>query len=233
MKVLVVAAHPDDEVLGCGGTMAAHAARGDEVRVLILGEGAASRHAEAGAVSRAEISALEAAAAAAAQVLGAQAPRFGGLPDNRLDTVPLLNVVRQVETGVAEAGPEVVYTHFPGDTNIDHRIAFEAVITACRPQPGAVKPAILCFEVPSSTEWRPPVAAPVFAPTWYVDIAGTLEAKLKALAAYGTEIRSWPHPRSLEAVTHLARWRGASVGVAAAEAFVLARAFGLPGGGRP
>lgn len=229
MNVLVVAAHPDDEILGCGGTMALHAARGDVVHVLILGQGAAARR-PAGSDVVAEVAALESAALAAATTVGAQPPRFGHLPDNCMDTVALLDVVRMVEDCVAETNPKIIYTHSPGDTNIDHRIVFDAVTTACRPQPGTLKPAILCFEIPSSTEWRPPVAAPVFAPNWFVDIGAALTAKLAALSAYAGEMRPWPHPRSLEAVTHLARWRGASIGSEAAEAFMVARGFGLPGG---
>jgi LmbE family N-acetylglucosaminyl deacetylase len=105
---------------------------------------------------------------------------------------------------------------------VDHRVVYQAVVTACRPQPEHSVKTLLLFEIPSSTEWQPPAFSP-FAPNWFVDISATLAIKLDALAAYESELRDWPHPRSLKAVEHLARWRGATVGVEAAESFVLAR----------
>lgn len=224
MKVLVVAAHPDDEVLGCGGAMARHAAAGDEVRVLILAEGATSRRTKrALARDRAALASLGRAAKLAARRLGGARVELERFPDNRMDGVELLDVVKAVERRVAAFRPEVVYTHHAADLNVDHRVTHQAVLTACRPLPGSSVARILCFEIPSSTEWQAP-AAGVFAPDWFVDISSTLPAKLKALQAYSSEMRPWPHPRSLRAVEHLARWRGASAGLEAAEAFVLARA---------
>ena len=131
---------------------------------------------------------------------------------------------REVALGlIAEHQPSTVFTHHPGDMNVDHRCVHEAVVTACRPQPGNLVKTLLLFEVPSSTEWQTPWTAPVFAPNWFVEISQTLERKLAALDVYAAEMRPWPHPRSLQGVEHLARWRGASSGVDAAEAFVLAR----------
>ena len=228
-QILIVAAHPDDEVLGCGATIARHARAGDRVHILILADGVSARAGTSdagtggGAACAAALDARAASARAAAGILGAQPPRLLGLPDNRLDALPLLDIVRQIEAVMAELRPQVVYTHHAGDLNIDHRIAHQAVMTACRPQPGAVCRRILCFEVPSSTEWQTPRAADAFVPDWYVDVHTTLEHKFEALRAYADELRPWPHPRSLEAVEHLARWRGASIGVDAAEAFMLAR----------
>lgn len=219
MRVLVVAAHPDDEILGCGATMARHAAQGDEVFVEIMAEGLTSRDGSAGA---AELAQLRAAANAAGKLVGAKAVRLHGLPDNRLDTVPLLDVVKRIEAAIAEHAPQIVYTHHGGDLNVDHEIVSRAVMTACRPQPGAGVRTILAFEVPSSTEWRGPVADS-FVPNWSVDVSDTLATKLKALEAYAGEMREWPHARSAAGVEALARWRGASVGVAAAEAFCLMR----------
>jgi LmbE family N-acetylglucosaminyl deacetylase len=117
----------------------------------------------------------------------------------------------------------VVYTHHAGDLNVDHQRVSQAVMTACRPQPGCAVKKIAFFEIPSSTEWQSPSSGPAFAPNWFVDISGTLDTKLKALKAYHGEIRPWPHARSYEAVEHLARWRGATVGCDAAEAFVIGR----------
>lgn len=221
MKVLVVAAHPDDEVLGCGGTMAMHAARGDKVSVLILAEGLTSRGTGKGCKKR--LGELAKAARRANAKLGVSQVELLGLPDNRLDSLDRLDVVQAVETVVARVRPDTVYTHHAGDLNLDHQITHEAVATACRPLPGQCVRQILCFEVPSSTEWRLQGAGAGFQPNWYVDIGKGLDAKVAALEAYAMEMRPWPHARSCEALVHLARWRGASVGVEAAEAFVLGR----------
>lgn len=163
------------------------------------------------------------AAQEAGAVLGVGELRFGEWPDNRLDSVALLELAQFVEGVVREIRPETVLTHHPHDLNVDHRLVSEAVATACRPQPGAGVRAIYSFEVASSTEWRLPSAASGFQPNVYVDVAEHLPAKLAALACYREELRGFPHSRSIEAVEALARWRGACVGVEAAEAFVLQR----------
>lgn len=219
-SIAVVAAHPDDEVLGCGGTLAAHAAAGDKVHVLILAEGIASR---TGARIAAEQARLHKAAAKACRILGFKTPELAGFPDNRMDSLDLLDVVQRVEAFFTAVKPQVIYTHHAGDLNIDHRIAHQVVVTATRPLPGSPVATLLFFETPSSTEWQTAAGGPVFAPNWFVDITRTLPKKLTALDAYVSELRAFPHPRSLEAVEHLARWRGASNGVAAAEAFMLGR----------
>lgn len=217
MNVLVVAAHPDDETLGCGGTIARHAAAGDTVSLLFLADGVGAR----GDHDAAAIAGRTRAAAAAAAALGAEPPRCLGLPDNRLDTVALLDIVKAIEALVEEVRPAVVYTHHGGDLNIDHRIAHRAVLTACRPLPESPVRAIHAFEVPSSSEWASPGDA--FVPTRFVDIAATFATKMAALACYGDEMRAFPHPRSAQAVEALARWRGASAGLALAEAFAVVR----------
>ncbi|MBU1191897.1 MAG: PIG-L family deacetylase [Gammaproteobacteria bacterium] len=220
-NVLVVAAHPDDEVLGCGATIARHTAAGDRVHILILADGVGARQGNHGNTSQTRVRAAEAAAA----ILRAEQPRLLDLPDNRLDSMPLLNIVQRVEAVMTEVQPKILYTHHAGDLNIDHRITHQAVMTACRPVPGASWRRILCFEVVSSTEWQTPSAADAFLPNWFVDATDTLSRKLDALQAYAAELRPWPHPRSLQALEHLARWRGATVGLDAAEAFMLARAI--------
>ena len=221
MTVLVVAAHPDDEALGCGGTIARHAADGDDVFVAFLADGVTSR--APGADHSAGVSRRQDAARSAARILGVRDVRFGDLPDNRLDTLPLLALAQAVEAVIDDVAPTTIYTHFAHDLNVDHRLVHEAVMTAVRPQPGSSVATVLTFETASSTEWRTPQAATAFAPDWFVDITGTLELKLQALDAYAEEMRPWPHPRSREAVGHLAHWRGSTVGRVAAEAFVLAR----------
>lgn len=216
-SILVVVAHPDDEILGVGGTIAQHSANGDEVRVLFLTNGVGARDASDSDVER-----RATAARRAAEIVGARSLRFLDFPDNRLDDVPLLDVVKAVERSIAETQPETIYTHHLGDLNIDHAICHRAVLTACRPIPGFPINRILACEIPSSTEWAFP-SRDAFIPTRFVDIAEVLEIKRRALEAYAEEMRPFPHPRSYEAVEALARWRGATVGVVAAEAFEVVR----------
>ena len=221
--VLIVAAHPDDEVLGAGGTVARHAAAGDKVYPLILAEGATARGSRSDIESMAgEVSRLRDQAAASAEALGAQPPSFAGFPDNRMDGIDLLDIVKTVERKVAELQPQIVYTHFGGDLNVDHRLAYQATVTACRPVPGATVRAIYAFETVSSTEWAPAADAQ-FRPDRFVGISEQLDRKLAALRCYESEMRPAPHARSLEAVEALARVRGASVGLEAAEAFAVIR----------
>ncbi len=225
--VLVVAAHPDDEVLGSGGSMARLADEGAAVHVHFLADGVGARATgsggrAAGPDARA-LKARRGAALKACDILGAASVTFGDFPDNRLDTAALLDVIKQVEARMDAVRPGLVLTHHAGDLNIDHRRVHDAVVTACRPHPAQSVRSLLFFELPSSTEWQVPGAAQPFEPNWFVDISKTLARKIEALKAYRMELRPWPHARSLEAITHLARWRGASVGVEAAEAFVLGR----------
>jgi LmbE family N-acetylglucosaminyl deacetylase len=222
--ILVVAAHPDDEVLGCGGTIARHAEAGDQVQVLIVAEGATSRLQQRDrSQASEELSALVLAAQQAGVILGAQGVEVLDLPDNRLDSLDRLDLVKQIEERITRHQPQVVYVHHAGDVNVDHRRLHEAVITACRPTPGHPVRRLLSFEVASSTEWQPPGSAPAFQPNWFIDISAQWPRKREALAAYASEMRPWPHARSLEALEHLARWRGAQVGLDAAEAFCLLR----------
>lgn len=215
-NVLVVAAHPDDEVLGCGGTVARHVLSGDEVRVLLLAEGAMGRR----GATRDDVGNLAAAAKHAGEVLGVQDTTLHNYPGQRLDSVSKLEVTQLIESQIEKHRPAVVYTHFWGDLNSDHRIVSECTTVACRPLPGRSVKTLLFFEVPSSTEWAP---AKCFEPNWFVDIEPTFDKKMEALRTYASEMRVFPHPRSEEAVRHLARWRGATAGVQSAEAFVLAR----------
>ena len=223
-RVLVVAAHPDDEVLGCGGTIARHADAGDQVEVLIVAEGATSRQQKRSrSMACDELSALANAAQSASSILGVAGVELLDFPDNRLDSLDRLDLIKLIENYINDRQPQVVYVHHAGDVNVDHRRLHEAVVTACRPVPGHPVERLLSFEVASSTEWQPPGSAPAFQPNWFVDISEQWQLKRKALEVYTSEMRPWPHARSLEAVEHLARWRGAQVGVEAAEAFCLLR----------
>jgi N-acetylglucosamine malate deacetylase 1 len=222
---LVIAAHPDDEVLGCGGTMARLAEEGWAVHVLIVAEGATSRDTSRDRSAReGDLSELALAAHAANAILGATSVELGDLPDNRMDSIDLLDVVKLVERAVAAHRPSLVFTHHAGDLNVDHRLLHDAVLTACRPLPSSSVEELLFFEVASSTEWMPGTSGPAFIPTVFYDISRHLRAKLDALNAYASEMRPFPHARSLKALEALALWRGATCGVEAAEAFALGRA---------
>lgn len=224
MNILVVAAHPDDEVLGCGGAIAKHVQQSDQVHILVLAEGATSREITRNREKfQPDLSALAISSRKASQILGVSSLFLDSFPDNRMDSCDLLDIVKVIERAIEKHQPQIVYTHHSGDVNIDHRRIHEAVVTACRPIPNHPVRTLLFFEIPSSTEWQPPSSAQSFSPNWFVDISETLLLKLKALEAYESEIRPYPHPRSVKAVEYLARWRGATVGVQAAEGFILGR----------
>jgi len=223
-RIAVIVAHADDEVLGCGGTLKRHTLAGDEVWTIVMADGETSRYADPSvADAKARIVRRQEAAKQASDILGVQHMHLHAFPDNRLDTKPLLDIVKAVERHIHEIQPHIIYTHHAGDVNVDHRLVHEAVITACRPGPGHPVEDLLFFETLSSTEWQPAHSAQPFLPNWFVDISSTLEHKLAALKHYDEEMRPWPHPRSYEGVEHLARWRGITVGCAAAEAFILGR----------
>jgi LmbE family N-acetylglucosaminyl deacetylase len=219
-RALVIASHPDDEVLGCGGTMARLAAQGVAVQSLFLSDGVTAR----AQVADTALAARRRMGDRAAEVLGTQAPAYLDFPDNRMDSVDLLEIVTAIERQSAQVRPDVVFTHFGGDLNIDHRLCAQAVATAFRPTPGQSVKAIYTFEVPSSTEWSFGVAGADFTPQIFFDIGDHLATKIEAIRCYAEEIRDFPHSRSYEAIEALARWRGASVGVQAAEAFGVLRA---------
>jgi LmbE family N-acetylglucosaminyl deacetylase len=231
-SILVVAAHPDDEILGCGGTMTRLAREGHEVRIAILAEGMSSRYAHREDADRQQLQHLHARAQQAAEKVGARELVLCKLPDNRLDTVPLLEVVKLVEELVARFRPEVIYTHHPGDLNVDHGVVHRAVLTATRPVAGQCVSEIYAFEVPSSTEWAFQRLEPLFRPSVFVDITETLETKIEAFACYDTETRKFPHPRSPEALRAIATRWGSVVGLSAVEAFELIRSVRSAGNHR-
>jgi LmbE family N-acetylglucosaminyl deacetylase len=228
--VLVVAAHPDDEILGCGATAARLVQEGHDVYFAILGEGITSRHGTRDAADASQLSRLRQHARTASHKVGVKELFLHKLPDNRLDTVPLLEVVKLVEDLVEKLRPEVVYTHHGGDLNIDHGVIHRAVLTATRPVAGQRVREIYAFEVPSSTEWAFQRLEPVFRPNVFVDVSRTLEIKIAAMACYETESREFPHPRSPEALRAIAARWGSVAGCAAAEAFELIRSVRPPAG---
>lgn len=218
---LILAAHPDDEVLGCGGTIAHLSGQGREVCVAILGEGVTSRSASDAKENNAALETLASSARKAAAILGVNDLRLFGLPDNRFDTLPLLDIVKMIEELVADVRPSTVYVQHGGDLNIDHAILFRAALTALRPVPGSSVRELLGFEVGSSTEWAFQQFAPRFQPNVFQDITNSLETKIKAMNAYVSEYRPSPHPRSAESLRAQAVFRGTQAGVGAAEAFCL------------
>lgn len=213
-RILIVAAHPDDEVLGCGAAAARLAGEGAEIFTLILGEGVTARDGvedPAGAKAR-----LEAEAREANRILGVKELFRAAFPDNRFDTVPLLEVVKEVERVKTLVAPDTVFTHFADDLNVDHQVTNQAVLTATRPLPGETVKTVYAFDVLSSTEWNYPLA---FAPDTYMEVSAALEAKKRAMAAYASEARPFPHPRSPEGIDLAARFWGMRTGLEAAEPF--------------
>jgi LmbE family N-acetylglucosaminyl deacetylase len=220
-NILVVAAHPDDEVLGCGGTIRKHIQNGDNVSVLILSDGVTSRNIAGN--NKLEISERNSSCNKANKILGVKNLFLESYSDNQMDKHSLLDIVKKIEEIVLKLKPNILYTHHNSDINIDHRITHDAVIVAARPQPESTIEKLLFFEIPSSTEWRPGSSDNTFNPNWFEDITETIDVKIDAINCYEAELREFPHPRSIKAIKALATWRGASISVEAAEAFVLGR----------
>jgi len=218
-RILVIAAHPDDEVLGMGGTIALHTARADEVRIVCVTDGSSTQY-PGDAEKRSQ---KEGEARAAAAELGVTDYVHLELPDMRLDTVPHVDVNRVVEDQIGDFAPETVYTVHP-DVNRDHRALFDSVAVATRAVPGQTVKRVLTYAPTSSTEWTP-AGVNWFVPNWFVDITSTLDRKLASFAHYATEARPYPHPRSEPAIRAAASFYGASCGCEAAEPFVLVRSL--------
>ncbi len=222
MSVLVIAAHPDDEVLGCGGTISKYAQKGEAVYTAILGQGISSRFDTPQQASKKEIDALHKQSRNAASVLGVKDLFMYDLPDNRFDTVALLDIIKPVEKLIERLKPHTIFTHHTGDLNIDHQLVHRAVLTATRPMADCPVKSIYAFEVPSATEWSFDQFNG-FAPNYFVDISSFVDKKVEAMAQYSGELRSFPHPRSEKYIRHLAALRGGSVGKDCCEAFMLVR----------
>jgi LmbE family N-acetylglucosaminyl deacetylase len=218
--IAVVVAHPDDEVLAFGGTISRHADDGDKVHVLFLATGLGARTAD-GNLDPQAVSDLRGEAKKAGDILGVADMAFRDFPDNRMDTVPLLDVVKSVQDFVEATRATVVYTHHDGDLNIDHALTARAVLTACRPVPGSRVERIYAGEILSSSEYS--LAQHRFRPSTYIGIDPYIDRKREALRCYTGEVRYWPHPRSIKAVALLARLRGSECGLEAAEALYLVR----------
>ena len=221
-NILVVAAHPDDEVLGCGGTLASLSKKGFNIYTLFVSDGVSARN-ETKDIIRRKIEQRKLAAIKVSKILGCKIPEFLLYPDNRLDQVPLLDIIKKIEEKIRKIKPETIFTHFDSDLNIDHKLVNKAVITATRPVKNFPVKKIILFEVLSSTEWRFSKKENFFQPNFFVDIDKSFRKKILAAKAYKSEIKAWPHPRSLQGIKNLAKFRGQTVGKNLAEAFVIAR----------
>ena len=221
-NVLVFAAHPDDELLGVGGTVRRLVNEGKTVRAVILAEGLTSRADSREKADLSELKELQMDARKATEIVGYTSIDFCGFPDNRMDRVDLLDIIKVVSSYVQKYCPDTIFTHHHGDLNVDHRRTCEAVLTACRPVGGYSVKRILAFETPSSTEWNYNYPES-FCPNVYYDVTDTLQAKIDGMACYRTESTDYPHPRSKDALFSLAKYRGSNVGYDMAEAFMLLR----------
>lgn len=219
--ILIIAAHPDDEVLGCGGVIAYHRDRGDEVHVLIMGEGIAARAGVSDAEVERQQKTLHSHIARAHAILGTSSYTHFSLPDQRFETIPLLDITHIVEDAIKKHKPEIVYTHNGVDVNLDHTTLSRAVESAVRPGTYPCIKEVRAFEVPSTTEWN--FMRERFAPNVFIALTESqLKKKIRAMCAYKSELRLFPHPRSERYLDALARVRGGHAGFTAAEGFELA-----------
>lgn len=220
-KILIIAAHPDDEVLGCFGTVAKMIKKGYKAYTLILGEGKTSRDINNNVINKQnELLELKNEILEANKSIGIKDVFIEKFPDNRFDSVDLLSIVKVVEKVKNEIKPDIIFTHFENDLNIDHQITYKAVITATRPMANESVKEIYSFEILSSTEWKYPLT---FNPDIFFDVSETLEDKVKAMSFYKSELREFPHPRSLEGIELNAKYWGMRVGKEAVEAFKCVR----------
>jgi LmbE family N-acetylglucosaminyl deacetylase len=218
-RILIVAAHPDDEVLGCFATIARLINEGHEAYTLILGRG---KEARIGA-DQEELGILQKEMYKANKRIGIKDVFTANFPDNAFDSVSLLTIVKKIEEIKEIIKPEIIFTHHARDINIDHQITHKAVLTATRPKPGEIVKTIYAMEVPSSTEWNGFLKETAFVPNVFFDVSNTLNLKIDAMSEYKSELMSFPHPRSLEYIKILAKLNGAKVGIKYSENFMLIR----------
>ncbi len=218
-NILIIVAHPDDEAIGMGGTISKHVSRGDNVFVLPMTDGVSSRK----ETNKKQIILRANEARISSECLGFKWLNNAGFDDNRMDNYPLLDVVKSIEEEKEKISPQIVYTHSGADLNIDHRIVLNAVLAAFRPQPKEICKEIRLFEVPSATDYGSDTISESFKPNLFIDISNTWKQKNKALEAYKSEMRDYPHSRSLEGIKNLAKLRANQVGLNLAEAFQVIR----------
>ncbi|RLC64081.1 MAG: PIG-L family deacetylase [Chloroflexi bacterium] len=217
MRVLAIAAHPDDETIGAGGAIARHVAHGDEVYWCIVTQGYSPPWSEETlAEARSQVDEVQ-------EVLGFREVFLLGFPTVKLNTVPYIDLCSALQQVVDQVQPEIVYTTPRDDINQDHRIVYEATLVAARPLPGSSVRRLLCYEISTTARFGLPAGSTGFAPNVFVDISRYLEKKLEAIRCYRTELREYPHPRSVKGLRLLAEERGLNVGLQAAECFQLVR----------
>ncbi len=218
-KILIIASHPDDETIGCGATIARHISDGDEVKIMTMTNGISSR----GITDKKNIQKRKDCFVQAMKILGAEIVAQGDFPDNMLDSVPLLELVKFIEKEKIKTNYNIVYTHSSSDLNVDHRLTFQASMTAFRPEPNETIKEIRCFEIPSSTDFSASQISSAFKPNLFISTENFHEIKVRALEIYRDEIKEFPHSRSIKAIDALATVRGSSVGIEKAEAFEVVR----------
>lgn len=221
-KVLVISAHPDDEVLGAGGTIAKLSANGVECHLLIVTDGSSSQYRDSHKLAEI-IEAKKRETKNCADILGIKSIHYGGLPDMKLDVVPHVDINQAIEKVIDELQPNTVFTHFWGDVNMDHQNVYKSTLVAVRPVMGQVVKELYCYRVPSSTEWTPNKEDTMFMPNYFVDTHQYAEQKYKAFACYATELREYPHPRSVQYLRETDKTAGLRVGLLAVEEFVMLR----------
>lgn len=219
MKILIIAAHPDDEIYGMGGTIAKLTSEGNECYSLIITEGCTTQYPGKNEI----ISEKQTEAKRANAIIGIQKVLFGNLPDMQLDHIQHISINQVIEKAIELIRPKCVYTHFYGDVNKDHQAVYASTLVAVRPVVGQCVKELYCYQVPSSTEWSPCINKHRFMPNVFVDITKYAEQKEKAIMAYNTEIREYPHPRSIEAVKKYDEALAITVGLKRAEALMLLR----------
>lgn len=222
MKVLVIAAHPDDEVYGMGGTIAKLASENNEVHVLIITDGCITQYRDKPNLEEI-IAKKKKEAENANKTLGVRKVHYGNLPDMRLDSISHVEINSIIEKVIKDVRPEVVFTHFYGDVNLDHQIVYKSTLVATRPIPGQPVKELYCYKVPSSTEWSPQIITSIFMPNVLVDISEYYTKKEQAIKMYQTELRDYPHPRSIEYVKKCDGAAGIKFGINFAEEFMLLR----------
>lgn len=222
-KILVFAAHPDDELLGCGATLLKYQKKGFKIKTFFFGDGESSRNMNKKKIFNLIIR-REKQAETVSKKGKFEKPIFKRFPDNKLDTVPLLDIVKFIEKQIRDNKPEIIFTHFENDLNIDHQIIYKAVITATRPLSKTFVKKIYSFEIPSSTDFSlSRRSKKIFNPNFFVEVEKTIKNKLDLLKIYKDEIKKWPHPRSLKSIKNLSMHRGSQIGKKYAEAFILVR----------
>jgi LmbE family N-acetylglucosaminyl deacetylase len=221
-KILVVAAHPDDEILGCGGTINRFLVEGNECFALILSDGTTSRYERITKQVEDDIKSRLEESISADKIIGDKETHFCSFKDNSFDKEDLLSIVKTIEKYIALIKPSIIFTHHYGDLNIDHQITFKAVQTATRPMSDCSVKELYCFETLSASEWSF-LDKDKFVPNYFVNIENTIDDKLLAMQCYKSELREYPHPRSLESLTTSAKRWGTVAGCNFAEAFELIR----------